>query len=205
MHSALPCPLDTTLSRLHPRSQIMTGTRSSSHTNIARYALDEGTTLEVHHAMHKAGKNPDGSGDMVVKLYIRQPAGVNYSLPSTVGAANYHWEDLEHGTKAAFQYGGAQGKTGLFDLTCADGYSAGQGAHGIDPNISKIIEYPHLRLCTLARAPDLPLTVYSSPLETTPTFAPYPGTLRTGLGRMLSCPYRHPSFEPTTRRRRRRC
>ena len=99
-----------------------------------------GYYFEVRHAMHKAGDRASEAGYAVVKLCIRQPAGVNYSLPSTVGAANYHWEDLEHGTRAAFQYGGTHGKTGLFDLTCADGYSAGQGANGVDPNATKIIE-----------------------------------------------------------------
>ena len=49
-----------------------------------------GYYFEVHHAMHKVGKNPDGSGDMVVKLHSTA-SGCNYSLhppsvpPTTTG------------------------------------------------------------------------------------------------------------------------
>ena len=91
---------------------------------VSEYSrLDEGRGyyFEVRHAHHHGT-----GGSIVLRLCIMPPAGVNVSLPSEIGGANYHWESAESGMHTARAYGdGYQGLTrGLFDLTCAPGYGA---------------------------------------------------------------------------------
>ena len=81
-----------------------------------------GYYVEVRTASHKGrGQN----GKFALKLCLLDDGQNADALPSDVGAANYHYESLESGMRAARSFGGEEGTTGLFDLTCAPGFMDG--------------------------------------------------------------------------------
>ena len=98
-----------------------------------RLRAGRGYYFEVRHAHH--GGN---GGTHTIKMCIRPPDGTNVTMPSFVGAANYHWEDLPYGLSLTDAYGGGNGG-GLFDFTCAPGF-VGDTVQRTDTNATAIAE-----------------------------------------------------------------